>query len=323
MTQSGQGGEQQLPAGRPAHEGVVLPSDGGAPGCRGRPPAARPTRAPGSRPDRPCPRAGSRGVSPGGRSPTPRSSRAGRYRADRYRVGRRRGRTATRSPSSRSSTPSRCRPRRDRTSRTAARGSCRSRTGRGRRGVPAAAAAPAAAALRPVPAAPAVPLPAGPPAAVAPAAPAVRPAAAAGGHARRGRRRHAVHRAGRGPAPGGDADATQYIPPVPGGAPYGIRPGAPEERQPPSEFDNLFRAEAPADATQQLPPQRYDQPPHQGYRSGPQQPQHGHPGGQLPPRAPQGHQSGLQEFRGNDGAAEPPPYDDGGDPRAGAGPMCR
>ncbi|NEB68356.1 hypothetical protein G3I39_15070, partial [Streptomyces fulvissimus] len=37
MTQSGQGGEQQLPAGRPAHEGVVLPSDGGAPWIPGAP----------------------------------------------------------------------------------------------------------------------------------------------------------------------------------------------------------------------------------------------------------------------------------------------
>lgn len=73
-----------------------------------------------------------------------------------------------------------------------------------------------------------------------------------------------------GAAAGGDADATQYIPPVPQGhgpeqpvpapppgAPYGIRPGAPGDRQPPAEFDNLFRSEsaagAPAGATQQLP----------------------------------------------------------------------
>ncbi|MFF2061873.1 hypothetical protein ACFVWZ_08745 [Streptomyces sp. NPDC058200] len=69
------------------------------------------------------------------------------------------------------------------------------------------------------------------------------------------------------PAPqGGDADATQYIAPVPAhdipaappGAPYGIRPGAPGDRQPPPEFDNLFRTDGPgggqgADSTQQLP----------------------------------------------------------------------
>ncbi|MGW6744217.1 hypothetical protein ACWGDX_26395 [Streptomyces sp. NPDC055025] len=70
---------------------------------------------------------------------------------------------------------------------------------------------------------------------------------------------------------GPDADATQYIAPVPAqqapaqgvpaappGAPYGIRPGAPGERQPPAEFDNLFRTDAPgggqgADSTQPLP----------------------------------------------------------------------
>ncbi|HEX5567724.1 MAG TPA: hypothetical protein VFY14_12495 [Streptomyces sp.] len=95
------------------------------------------------------------------------------------------------------------------------------------------------------------------------------------------------------PAGGGDADATQVIPPVPSaperdtesttvlrrfkppqgappgpapaasqrpapppaGAPYGIRPGTPADRQPPADFDGLFRSGAePADATQQLPP---------------------------------------------------------------------
>ncbi|CAM5500730.1 putative protein OS=Streptomyces microflavus OX=1919 GN=G3I39_05315 PE=4 SV=1 [Streptomyces microflavus] len=114
------------------------------------------------------------------------------------------------------------------------------------------------------------------------------------------------------PQPGGDADATQYIPPVPGGAPYGIRPGAPEDRQPPAEFDNLFRAEGPADATTQMPQQQYNQqqPPQQGYPGQAQQP---YPGGQLPPQAPQGYQSGLQGLRGGDGAAEPPLHDGGGD----------
>ncbi|QUW81291.1 hypothetical protein SMIR_21030 [Streptomyces mirabilis] len=65
------------------------------------------------------------------------------------------------------------------------------------------------------------------------------------------------------PAAHPDAEATQYIAPVPaepGAAPYGIRPGGPEDRQPPAEFDNLFRSapgvpsasEGPA-STQQLP----------------------------------------------------------------------
>lgn len=66
--------------------------------------------------------------------------------------------------------------------------------------------------------------------------------------------------------PGGqDADATQYIPPVPGGAPYDIRPGTPGERQPPAEFDNLFRSDEPAGATQQMP--RFD-PGQQQYQGG-------------------------------------------------------
>ncbi|MFE3674905.1 hypothetical protein [Streptomyces griseus] len=120
------------------------------------------------------------------------------------------------------------------------------------------------------------------------------------------------------PQGGGDADATQYIPPVPGGAPYGIRPGAPGDRQPPAEFDNLFRSEEPAGATQQMPqfdagpqsPSPYQQ---QGY-----QPQQSHTsqrqpqGGPLPPQAPGGYQSGLQGFQGRaeqDGAAPPPSGD--------------
>ncbi|MEU9531389.1 hypothetical protein AB0D00_03560 [Streptomyces sp. NPDC048213] len=85
------------------------------------------------------------------------------------------------------------------------------------------------------------------------------------------------------PQGGGDADATQYIPPVPGGAPYGIRPGAPGERQPPAEFDNLFRSDEPEGATQQMPrfdpaqqqpqyqqsPQRRQSPQQQPYQAGP------------------------------------------------------
>ncbi|MFG3134601.1 hypothetical protein ACGFZA_00090 [Streptomyces sp. NPDC048211] len=77
------------------------------------------------------------------------------------------------------------------------------------------------------------------------------------------------------PAQGGqDADATQYIPPVPGGAPYGIRPGTPGERQPPAEFDNLFRNDEPAGATQQMP--RFDPSQHQQHQQYPPQ------GGQQP-----------------------------------------
>ena len=67
--------------------------------------------------------------------------------------------------------------------------------------------------------------------------------------------------AGAQPGQGGAGEAaTQFLPPVPAapsGAPLGIRPGTPGERQPPAEFDSLFRSDAPgapmADATQHLP----------------------------------------------------------------------
>ncbi|MCL7380149.1 hypothetical protein M1203_25275 [Streptomyces sp. 35G-GA-8] len=63
------------------------------------------------------------------------------------------------------------------------------------------------------------------------------------------------------PPHGSDAEATQFIAPVPAappGAPYGIRPGAPGDRQPPAEFDNLFRTDGPGgeqgtESTQQMP----------------------------------------------------------------------
>ncbi|WP_328905190.1 hypothetical protein OG230_20575 [Streptomyces sp. NBC_00234] len=102
-----------------------------------------------------------------------------------------------------------------------------------------------------------------------------------------------------GQAAPGDADATQYIPPVPGGAPYGIRPGTPGERQPPAEFDNLFRSEAPAGATQQMP--RFD-PSQQARQQQHQPPQHQQ---HQPPHSPQGYQSGLQGLQGTQGMQEP------------------
>ncbi|MFI7286806.1 hypothetical protein ACIBRY_09150 [Streptomyces anulatus] len=131
---------------------------------------------------------------------------------------------------------------------------------------------------------------------------------------------------------GGDADATQYIPPVPGGAPYGIRPGAPGDRQPPAEFDNLFRSEEPAGATQQMPqfdagqqpPSAYQQQspsPYQQQGYQPQQPHQPHQpqrqpqGGQLPPQAPAGYQSGLQGFQGRAEQDGPVPQQSGDAPR--------
>ncbi|MFD9503110.1 hypothetical protein [Streptomyces sp. NPDC060035] len=105
------------------------------------------------------------------------------------------------------------------------------------------------------------------------------------------------------PAQAGDADATQYIPPVPGGAPYGIRPGAPGDRQPPAEFDSLFRSEEPAGATQQMP--RFDSGQQQPRRQQPGQPYQGAHGQPQPPQAPQPFASGLQ---GLQGAQEPPEH---------------
>ncbi|MEU1134693.1 hypothetical protein ABZ383_33370 [Streptomyces sp. NPDC005900] len=73
------------------------------------------------------------------------------------------------------------------------------------------------------------------------------------------------------PGPASDSEPTQFLAPVPGGntvppeppaAPYGIRPGAPGDRQPPAEFDSLFRTEPEAEqgpaSTQQMP--RFESP---------------------------------------------------------------
>jgi hypothetical protein len=89
---------------------------------------------------------------------------------------------------------------------------------------------------------------------------------------------------------GADADATQYIapvPPAPAGAPFGVRPGAPGDRQPPAEFDSLFRSEGPgasepAGATQQMP--RFDPPPAHQQAS---RPQYQQPGRYEPPYDPE------------------------------------
>ncbi|MFF8192380.1 hypothetical protein ACF05L_16295 [Streptomyces bobili] len=62
-----------------------------------------------------------------------------------------------------------------------------------------------------------------------------------------------------------DAEATQYIPPVTGQSPYGAG-----ERQPPAEFDNLFRSggdDGPAGATQQMP--RFSEPERPAYGARP------------------------------------------------------
>ncbi|MEU0695797.1 hypothetical protein ABZ349_17645 [Streptomyces niveus] len=123
------------------------------------------------------------------------------------------------------------------------------------------------------------------------------------------------------PPPGqgtSDADATQFIAPVPAqgsadipavppGAPYGIRPGAPGDRQPPAEFDSLFRSEGPGagqvpDETQQLPQFDPAAGPAAAPGAGPGR-RRGGPQG----RGRQGHpQQGPGQGYGQGGA--PPPY---------------
>ncbi|MFE3828191.1 hypothetical protein [Streptomyces sp. NPDC059092] len=90
-------------------------------------------------------------------------------------------------------------------------------------------------------------------------------------------------------ASGSDAEATQFIAPVPAGpgpaagpAPYGVRPGAPGDRPPPAEFDNLFRSdgESPG-STQKMPRIETPAPPVGGRRA------RGGGAGHQPPPQPQ------------------------------------
>ena len=91
-----------------------------------------------------------------------------------------------------------------------------------------------------------------------------------------------------------DAEATQYIAPIPGGqpagAPYG---GGGQDRQPPAEFDNLFRSgpdgESPAASTQYLP--RFSQPEAPAYPSAPQP-------GYAPQGPGGGHRGGFDDGEG-------------------------
>ncbi|MGX1756255.1 hypothetical protein ACWIG5_04955 [Streptomyces lydicus] len=121
------------------------------------------------------------------------------------------------------------------------------------------------------------------------------------------------------PMPGaqgaGDAEATQLIapvgaatPPPPPGAPYGVRPGAPDDRATPAEFDGLFRdgpgtpgrTGAP-DSTAQLP--RFEDPGRPPYGQQGQQ-------GQGPGYQGQGYQG--QQFPPGGGYDQQASHDDGG-----------
>ncbi|MFD3530220.1 hypothetical protein [Streptomyces sp. NPDC058664] len=102
-----------------------------------------------------------------------------------------------------------------------------------------------------------------------------------------------VQQGQQGPGPAGASDATQYIAPVPG--------QEPGERQPPAEFDNLFRTEAPRPPQQPQPhTQAYQQPTPPPYQQHHQPPQHQH----QPPAPPQ--QYAYQDAYYDGGEPEPP-----------------
>ncbi|MEV7903436.1 hypothetical protein [Streptomyces anulatus] len=330
MTQSGQGGEHELPAARPAHEGVVLPADGGAPWTPGAPgagqggqqgeqavpaggqpwgqqwgppgPQEQPQGGYGYPPAQPLP--------PAQQSPGPDVyQQPGAYQQPQQQPGS--YQQQLQQPGSYQQQPPQHQPQQP-------------------------------AAYQPqYPQQPQPPQP-------QPYAQPLPPEAGQGGHGGQGGQggqgvpggdadaTQYIAPVPGGPGPvgpaqgGGDADATQLIPPVPGGAPYGIRPGAPGDRQPPAEFDNLFRSEQPSGATQQMPqfdagrqsPPPYQQQGHQSQQQPPSpyqqqghQPQQQPQGGQLPPQAPGGYQSGLQGFQGRAEQDGPVPQQSGDAPR--------
>jgi hypothetical protein len=113
------------------------------------------------------------------------------------------------------------------------------------------------------------------------------------------------------PAPGPvGADPTQVLPPVPPApqdAPYGIRPGAPGDRQPPAEFDSLFRADGPQQPggeTQQLPRFQPSVPLNRPQQQAPYQ----------PPQAP------AQQFKQQPQFAAAPPFPEPAGPQSGYEP---
>ncbi|WP_206309509.1 hypothetical protein [Streptomyces sp. A0642] len=266
MTQSGQGDEQQLPAVRPAHEGVVLPAGGGEPWTPGGP-ADQAVPAGGQPWGQPW------GPQPPAQDPAQQAQQAqhqGGYGQDAYGPGQQQyGQQAQHGQYGQGpQTP-----------------------GYGQDPQPPAQQhaqqPPPSPYAQPLPpeAVPGgggdadatqyiAPVPAGPgPGGLPPESPAESTQFL--GQSQQQAYQQPGSHGGPPPAQGGqDADATQYIPPVPGGAPYGIRPGAPGERQPPAEFDNLFRSDEPAGATQQMP--RFDPA---------QQHQQQFPGGRQPYRS--------------------------------------
>ncbi|MDX3181421.1 MULTISPECIES: hypothetical protein [Streptomyces] len=271
MTQSGQGDERQLPAARPAHEGVVLPAEGGAPWNPGGPASGQPDQAApaGGQPWGGSwgPEAGQQDGPPPGQLP-PEQHQHGAYRQPQH--------GAYQQPAQQQYAPQPDSYQQDPYHQP-----------------------PSYAQPLPPEAGPAGNMGQGGDADatqyIAPVPGGALPGGMPPEHQAESTQYLGHHAA---PAQQSDADATQYIPPVPGGAPYGIRPGAPGDRQPPAEFDSLFRSDEPAGATQQMPRVAgHQQPPHQG-------------GHQQQPQGAQPYRSGLQDGNGGHGAQEP---DRGGD----------
>lgn len=310
MTQSGQGDEQQLPAVRPAHEGVVLPAGGGEPWTPGRPE------------DQAAPAGGQPWGEPWG--PQAQNQGQGGYGQDQQGAyGQQQGQYGQ--PAQQGQYGQQAQPGQYGQGQQQAPASEYGRAPQSQPQQPAQQYQPQQQPHQPQPSPYAQPLPpeavpggggdvdatqyiapvpGGPgPVGLPPENPAESTRFL--GQAQQQAYQQPGPHAATPPAQGGqDADATQYIPPVPGGAPYGIRPGAPGERQPPAEFDNLFRSDEPAGATQQMPrfdpaqhqqhppQQQHQQQPPQQYRGGPQQ----HQGG--PP--PQAYQQAPPPYAGPD-----------------------
>jgi hypothetical protein len=238
VTQSGQGDGQQLPAVRPAHEGVVLPADGSEPWIPGvtaeqvAPAGGQPWGGPWGpeqagqqpgQPGQPGPYAQQApGGYPGQQGPGGQPGHPGQQ--SRQGTGGQSGDQGQPGPYGQPV-----------------------QGGYGAQPLPpqAPVVTDSDATQYIPPVAPVAPVVPGPPGALPPEAPA-----------------DSTQFLGTRPLPdGSDADATQYIapvPPEPGRAPFGIRPGTPGDRQPPAEFDSLFRTDGPppappADATARMP----------------------------------------------------------------------
>ncbi|MBB4792339.1 hypothetical protein BJY54_002951 [Streptomyces nodosus] len=226
MTQSGQGEE---PSARPAHEGIVLPSDGGEPLLPGQQPAASGSAVPAG---------GQAWGQPWGPGQSAQSAPAQNWHGD---AGQQWG-----APQQPGAAPG---------AEWGAPGAQPSwESGAHQQGAASLPPAVGEAATQYIP-----PVPAGADEGATQYIPPVGPGALPPESPADGAT--PFHGAPGGPRPGADPDAqaTQYLPPVPGGqpgpAPYGAgQDAAGGDRQTPAEFDNLFRHDAgAAESTQNLP----------------------------------------------------------------------